>query len=145
MKAELMVHDAEAARTRIVEVSGRWPDNDKNKQIVYHSVLLDEDYLIVGSNIDDSIKKKVANGEYIDFAKLLTKDRISSEEDTCMEMVNRGGMSFWVPISDRESISINNYGKWEQAFRVFSNIYTYHHPTRAGELIQYNHIIHTAV
>ena len=61
-----------------------------------------------------------------------------------MEMVNRGVMSFWVPLSDRENTAITNFGRWEQAFRVFMNIYTCFHPTRAGELIQYYHIIHTA-
>ena len=40
--------------------------------------------------------------------------------------------------------SINSFIKWEQAFRVFSSIYTAFHPARAGELIQYNHIIHSA-
>ena len=61
-----------------------------------------------------------------------------------MELVNWGGMSYWLPVADREVTTINNFIKWEQAFRVFSNIYTSFHPSRAGELIQYNHIIYTA-
>ena len=61
-----------------------------------------------------------------------------------MEIVNRGGMSYWVPLADRDNVSINSFYKWEQAFRVYSNIYTYYHPERAGELIQYNHVIYTA-
>ena len=40
---------------------------------------------------------------------------------------------------------INSYSKWEQAFRVYSNIYMKFHPERGSELIQYSHIIHTAV
>ena len=39
---------------------------------------------------------------------------------------------------------ISNYSRWEQAFRVFSDIYTQAYPSRASELIQYNHTIHTA-
>ena len=110
----------------------------------FHSAVLDEDYLIVGSYIDEATRRKIGNGEYIDFAKLMTKDRVSLEEDTHMEMVNRGGMSFWVPIAERENTTISSFSKWEQAFRVYSNIYKTFHPSRAGELIQYNHIIHTA-
>ena len=47
-------------------------------------------------------------------------------------------------MTDKDSTNISSYIKWEQAFRVFSNIYTSFHPTRGEELIQYNHIIHTA-
>ena len=53
-------------------------------------------------------------------------------------------MSYWVPVADREMTTISSFIKWEQAFRVSSNIYTSFHPARVGELIQYNHIIHTA-
>ena len=42
-----------------------------------------------------------------------------------------------------ETVTINSFSKWEQAFRIFSNIYTKEHPNRASELIQYNHVIHT--
>ena len=41
-------------------------------------------------------------------------------------------------------MSINSYGKWEQAFRIFSNILTAKYPGKAGELYQDNHIIHMA-
>ena len=60
-----------------------------------------------------------------------------------MEMVNKGGMSFWVPVADHENAVINSYARWEQAFRVFSNIYTRHHGW-ASELLQYSHTIFTA-
>ena len=39
--------------------------------------------------------------------------------------------------------SITSFSKWEQAFRVFSNIYSKANPHRASELIEYNHVIHT--
>ena len=83
--------------------------------------------------------------EYVDFAKLIPKDKITAEEDHRMEMINKGGMSYWVPVANCETTTISGFGKWEQAFHVFSNIYTSFHPDRAGELIQYNHIIHMAL
>ena len=42
-----------------------------------------------------------------------------------------------------ESIAINSYIKWEQALRIFSDIYTRAHPHKSTELIQYNHVIHS--
>ena len=48
------------------------------------------------------------------------------------------------PISDRDNLSINSYGRWEQAFRVYSNIITSKSPGKATELLQYNHTIHMA-
>ena len=41
------------------------------------------------------------------------------------------------------TVAINNFAKWEQAFRVFSNIYCKFNPHRSSELIEYNHVIHT--
>ena len=162
-RAEQMIWEAEASRARIYKVPGKPMDiqNEVGYEInnmqplagrfpvtpirnPVHAALLDEDYLLVGNYIDKSIRKKIGNGEYVDYSKLLPKDRTTSEEDNRMEMVNKGGMSYWVPVSDREGVSISSYGKWEQAFRVFSNVYNEYFPGKAGELIQYNHVIHTA-
>ena len=74
----------------------------------------------------------------------MPKDKIGIEDHQQIEMVNRGGLSYWIPISDRDNVSISSYSKLEQAFKVFSNIYTEYFPSRSSELIQYNHIIHTA-
>ena len=76
-----------------------------------------------------------------DLFKLLPKDRILVEEDGQMELVIKDGKTFWAPVSD--SVSINNFSKWEQAFRIFCNIYNQEFPNKATELIQYNHVIHT--
>ena len=74
-------------------------------------------------------------------ANFLPKDRILAKEDECLELIIRQGRTFWSPVS--ENVSINSYGRWEQAFRVCSDIYTRAHPHRPSELIQYNHIIHS--
>ena len=158
-----MIREAEASRARIYEVPGKPMVTFNNEAYqqgsgplsmgrmpmtpvsnLVHAALLDEDYLLVGNYIDDSVRRKIGNGEYVDFSKLLLKDRTSAEEDNRMEMVNKGGMSYWVPVSDREGTTISSYGKWEQAFRVLSNVYNEFFPGKAGELIQYNHVIHTA-
>ena len=68
------------------------------------------------------------------------------EEETRMELVNRGGQTFFVPAKYGSGAdnSISSFSRWEQAFRVFSNIFTNRYPERSSELIQYNHIMFTA-
>ena len=77
------------------------------------------------------------------FAKLLPRDKVLQAEDHRMEMIMKGSQAFWVPVSDHGQ-SILSFSKWEQAYRVYSDIYLREHPTRSTELIQYNHIIYTA-
>ena len=73
-QAEEMLHEAKATKARIYEVRGR-ADPSLN------SVTLDNDYLVIGSHVDETIRKKVASGEYIDFAKLLNKDKIGGGDE----------------------------------------------------------------
>ena len=59
-------------------------------------------------------------------------------------MVVKEGHTYWIPANSSEGTSISGYGRWEQAFKVFSEIYMKVHPYRASELVQYNHLIHLA-
>ena len=136
-RGAVMLREAEAAKGRIYDVPGKDAPN-------LLTTIIDDDYIVIGSHIDDSLRQRIGNGEYVDFAKLLPRDRITGEEDNQMEMINQGGMSFWVPVSDCDNQSINSFSRWELAFRIFSKIFTSFHPSKAGELIQYNHTIYTA-
>ena len=51
-------------------------------------------------------------------------------------------MSYWVPMVDKNSI--NCFEKWDQAFRVYLDVYSGQYPEWTTELIQYGHIIQTA-
>ena len=97
--------------------------------------------MVVGSHVDVSLVEKIQKGDYVDFGKLIPKDRVMAIEDSRMDVVIRNGRTFWVPVND--STTINNFNKWEQAFRVYSNIYSKAHPQRASQLIDYNHVIHS--
>ena len=99
--------------------------------------------MTIGTHLDLSLKVKIELGDYVDFAKLLPKDRIRCE-DSRMELVNRGGQSFWILVVDREVTSINSYSQWEQAFRIYMNVFAKANPHRVTELIQYYHLIETA-
>ena len=145
-RGEIMVREAEKGRARIYDVKGKEQSFDNNAEMTTHpySSSLDKDYLMIGNHVEEGIKRKILNGEYVDFAKLMPRDKITFEEDQRMEMVNKGGMSYWVPLAERETTTINSFHRWEQAFRVFTNIYVNAFPRKSAELVQYNHIIHTA-
>ena len=101
----------------------------------------------MGSHVDDATIKQIVNHEFVDFGKLLPCDhlRVEDENDQRIELVNRNGMTYWSPVSNQDLGGlITGFGKWETAFRVFSNIYTTQYPNRAAELLQYSHVIHTA-
>ena len=104
---------------------------------------VDDNYLVIGNHVDAATKQKICNHEYVDFAKLLPRNRINRDEDHRMELVMKGNSTYFIPVSDREGSIISSFGKWEQAFRVFSNLYSRFHPSKATELIQYNHVIYT--
>ena len=129
-----IIHDAELAKGRILPTQG------KNLNFL-HTAMVDKSYIIVVSHVDELIVSKIQKGEYIDFGKLIPHDRVIAQEDQCLELVFQGGKSFYVPIS--ETTNVSNYARWEQAFCVYSNIYTKSHPQRSCELIEYNHVIHT--
>ena len=149
-RANDLIREAEAAKDRIYNLEGREYSNKQIKDFQYdvenrfvHSAMVDENYLIVAAHVDEITQKKIQSGQYVDFARLIPRDRIQEEEDTTMQMVVKQGKTFWKPSSSYCNGTINNLNKWEQAFRVFLDIYTRSNPQRASELIQYNHIIHT--
>ena len=160
-KADHIICEAERSRARIHQTRGndllmenlfqdKDHDNftpqyevDLSKEFV-HSAMVDESYHLVGSHVDTHTQEKIVNGEYVDFARLVPKDRILMTEDQRYEMVVKEGRTYWIPANANEGVSISNYGRWEQAFRVFSEIYMKAHPFRSSELIQYSHLIHLA-
>ena len=160
-RSNQLLRQAEAAKAKIFQVPGESPigidnhnrmenNNDLQERFqctmsneLAHSVMVDERYLSIGGHLDEQVRSKIISGEYVEFEKLLPRDRIRSEEDQRMQIVNRGNQTFWVPYRENTQ-SIHNFGKWEQAFRVFTNVYVQKYPNRASELVQYSHLIHTA-
>ena len=141
----------EAAKIRLTLTPGKSNNNFEGVSLqdlitpVQAAGAVDDNYMVVGAHIDAGLKQRIVNHEYMDSAHLLPKDRISQEEDHGMKLVNKGGFTYFAPVSDRENAgSITSFSRWEQAFRVFSNVYTKYYPNRATELIQYNHIIYSA-
>ena len=109
-------------------------------------MFVDANFEMVGSHIEEMVRRKIENFQYVDSSKLIPKDRIQSEEDHRMVMLNKNGETYWVPYTDvnRDRSVISSYQKWDVAFRVFSDVLTRKFPEKSTELIQYNHVIHTA-
>ena len=145
-RLDRMTREAENARTKMFQTPGKEDGinihTPQGNQLM-NAVFMDDDYMVLAGHVDENMSERIAKGDYVDLAKLLPKDRLSgtTSEGQRLQLVIKNGQSFWVPLS--ESISINNYMKWEQAFRIFSDIYSQAHPNRSSELIQYSHIIHT--
>ena len=125
------------ARARMFKVPGK-------PEINSSSILaIDKDYQMIDAHVDETMRNHILSFEYIDLSKRLSKSR-AREEDQQLEIVNCNGSTFLSPISERESVQINLYGKWEQAFCVYTNIITSKYPGKASELLQYNHTIQLA-
>ena len=81
---------------------------------------MDDSYNMVGSNLDLLTKEKIRRGEYVDFSKLLPKDKLpSASEEGRMDLIHKGGQTYFVPALEREGVagnSITGFYKWEQAF-----------------------------
>ena len=151
-QAKQLLQQAEASKARMYQVPGK--DEEilspfDNQRVVSNSdillsMLVDEKYDVVENHVDEVTRKKIINGEYVDLARLIPKDRVQTQQDNCMVQINKNGLSYYVPAHERESVTINSYPRWEQAFRVFSTIYVQTYPNKAKELMQYNHTIYTA-
>ena len=153
-----VILEAEAGRARIHETPGEFnnrmklagPESpvekfmiDLSKQFV-HSAMVDESYQIVALHLDEAIQDKIMRGDYVDFGRLIPKDRIQIQEEYKVEMKVKDGKTYWSTSAGEDTTQIASYVKWEQAFRIYSDVYLRAHPDRAVELIQYNHMIHMA-
>ena len=120
--AEKLIREAEQAKARIYGSPGK-NQPQLNYELPRTDDRVDDYFLVVAVHIDEGTKLKIMMGEYVDFAKLIPKDKMMLEEDHQMEMVNKWGVPHWVPVADRECAEINSVTKWDQAFRDYSNIY----------------------
>ena len=137
-KAEKLIIEAEAAKAKIYQAATGKRTHDGNFRFIAE---IDQDYMVVGGHIDELMRNHIIRGEYVDFGKLLPKDQVVSDNEGRMELTMKNGRAYWTPVTD--SVVINGFSRWEQAFRILANIYTWHFLEKSGELIQYNHIIHS--
>ena len=106
--------------------------------------MVDENYQLVASHLDENVQMRIVRVEYVDFSKLVPKDNVMTADDSRFEMIVREGKTYWVPTCSNKGTEISNFNHWEQAFRVYTDVYVRAFPHRASELVQYSHLIHTA-
>ena len=158
-----MLRQAENAKAKMLQVAGKelirdtmqqqrnisdsqdCDKKDLQENLLLHSVMVDEDFSVVGAYVDEITKRKIVVGEYVDFARLLPKDWVVIEEEKRLEFVTKNRQTYLMPCADHENSTINSFQKWEQAFRGFTAIFTEYFPNKAMELIQYNFVIHNAL
>ena len=158
-QAREIIKEAEQSKARILELPGESYNKygpfrqgnfeprkrgciDYTQQFI-HSAMVDEQYSMVATHVDEIMYRKITNCEYVDFSKLIPRDKVWEEDNHTLELVQRGGKAVFAPTIDREVMAITSFNKWEQAFRVYSAIFTKEHPERSSELVQYNHLIYT--
>ena len=91
------------------------------------------------------MKDRIQKGEFVDLEKLLPKEKgnyLSADDGLSLEVVTKDGHAFLAP--QREEKRINGIRRWDQAFRVYTTIFTHANPERASEIWQHVHVIHTA-
>ena len=112
-----------------------------------HNLDDDDEFFHVTCHIESGLRTKIARGEFIDFEKLLPKDKgggggnIASADESKVELVSKDGHTYFKPVKECQ---INGLRRWEQAFHVYAAIYTEANPERSGEIWQYIHTINVA-
>lgn len=99
----------------------------------------DDDEFQVGYYLDETIKGKIKQGQYVDLSKVLPKDRTTvpdQEEDSGFRLISREGYQFLAK-KEEEITEISNYAKWRSAFGVYVAIYLKENPQRSAEVHQY--------
>ena len=55
------------------------------------TAIMDEDYLIVAAHVDENLERRIRNGEFVDFTRLLPRDRVQMQQDNRIELINQDG------------------------------------------------------
>ena len=57
----------------------------ENINFMLSTVQMDEDYQMIDAHVEESLKRKIQCFEYIDLAKLMTKNKANGEDDQHLE------------------------------------------------------------
>ena len=92
-----MVREAESARGILYPSPGK---ENGNPAAVAASQIenIYNEYMVIGAHVDQVLQEKIVNFEYIYFARLLPKDCITKIEDHRLELVNKGGYTYFAPV-----------------------------------------------
>ena len=100
-RAKQMLKQAENAKAKMMPVPDKvnQGQGEGNTQVLrdnvdvfgegdlLHLVMVDEEFTLIAAHLDEITKSKIGSGDYIDFARLIPKDRMLLEDDKRMEFV----------------------------------------------------------
>ena len=105
-------------------------------------LLDDDDFIQVSCHLDQPTEEKIIGSKYLEFDKLLGKQNRATNpmEPKRGEIIN----GVFIGPAEEKGVKISNVYLWEKAFRIYMSVYTWAHPTKAVEMVQYMHTIHHA-
>ena len=143
-KANQLILDAEHYKATVNIPPGNYTGVNIESNNLEAVSLNDDDFFHVTCHVDPILKAKIEKGEYIDLERLLPKQRssLTGNEDNWMNLIQREGQVYFIPAANNNKI--NSVRKWEQAFRIYTAIYSQANPSGAAEIWQYVHTINVA-
>ena len=76
-RSEQMIKEAEASRAKVLGTPGK-EDSQLIPMSYLHSAYVDEEYLVMGSHLDERTIKRIINHEFVDFGKVATSRSVTS-------------------------------------------------------------------
>ena len=141
--------DAERFKASLVAPKGMnfLPDKIDDNVELLRKLDDDDDFFHVSCHIDENLRAKIAKGDFVELDRLLPKEKsvqgYAMDDIQRLELMVRDGHPYF-STRHGESGKVSNIRKWDHAFRVYTTIYVQSNPHRAGEIMQYMHVIHTA-
>lgn len=137
-RSDEVIRDIQRNKAELAKPAGEWKRELK-------TLLIDMKHFHLTSHVDKKIREAINGGDYtIDFKRLVPRSRSRCKVDSSMHMINKDGVSCFVPADHDNVKDITSYKQWEVAFKVFMGIYIAKWPGRSEELLQYSHNIQTA-
>ncbi|KAK3107096.1 hypothetical protein FSP39_007069 [Pinctada imbricata] len=91
----------------------------------------------LGYNVSNKIKMKIANGDYVDLATLVSKP--SDSDSLSKQLKIEDGKLVLGPKS--HVTKIDNIDQWTDAFLIYASIYSIANPPTANSLFKYMHTV----
>ena len=137
-----VITDAEQFRATLLPPKGN-DVNLSNRVIAGQSLDMDDEFFHVMCHVEVTLKEKIERGEFVDLERLLLREGARIEDERPIRLVERNGETFVAP-SAKQANKITGLRKWDQAFCIYAAIFSKAQPSRAAEIWQYVHVIHTA-
>ena len=142
--------DAERFKAGIAPPKGR-SGNNAHVLDVSQFIDTDDEFFNVTCHIEPNLVDRIERGEFVELERLLPprgphggKLGFRQEDENRLRLIEENGEKFLTTTPAASDKGISSLRKWEQAFRVYAAVYTRANPSRAAEVWQYVHIIHTA-